>query len=116
MFARVVAVAAFALPCATAMGPFGRAKPAHPHIPGAVPRTAGVRPTAQPGSANCTTNFFTQTIDHFSWLAPPLGSFTYPQRYLTYDQFWNKDSGVVFFYAGEWLGGGSRAAPAPALT
>ena len=54
-----------------------------------------------PGSKNCTTRWFTQPIDHFSWAGTPTGALTYEQRYLTYDKFWRNDStGMVFFYVG----------------
>jgi lysosomal Pro-X carboxypeptidase len=42
----------------------------------------------------------TQNIDHFGWLAPPLGNFTYAQRYLTYDKYWDPVKGAIFFYVG----------------
>lgn len=56
---------------------------------------------ATPGSANCTTRWFTQPIDHFSWAGTPTGALTYQQRYLTYDAHWRNDSaGMIFFYVG----------------
>jgi lysosomal Pro-X carboxypeptidase len=54
-----------------------------------------------PGVVNCTLNYFTQQIDHFSFAATPTGAITYQQRYFTYDKYWKKDeTGAVFFYVG----------------
>jgi lysosomal Pro-X carboxypeptidase len=69
-------------------------------------RLAGVAPPrapprGTPGVANCTLNFFEQTIDHFSFATPPTGAQTYQQRFFTYDAYWRKDpTGCVFFYNG----------------
>ena len=64
--------------------------------PARLPRTAG-----HPGVANCTLNYFTQDIDHFSFSATPTGATTYQQRYYTYDKYWKKDAtGAIFFYNG----------------
>ena len=58
-------------------------------------------PRGTPGVANCTLTWFTQTVDHFSFVAPPTGAATYAQRVFTYDAWWRRDaSGCVFFYAG----------------
>ncbi len=54
---------------------------------------------ATPTSANCTTYFFEQNIDHFNWGVPPGGVQTYQQRYFVCDQHWRTD-GAVFFYFG----------------
>ena len=65
----------------------------------APPAPAPARST--PGAANCTTRWFTQPIDHFSWAGTPTGALTYQQRYLTNDQYWRNDSsGSIFFYVG----------------
>jgi hypothetical protein len=54
---------------------------------------------ATPGSANCTTLFIEQPIDHFSWAGTPTGALTYQQRYLIYDKYWkNGSAGMIFFY------------------
>ena len=67
-----------------------------------------------PSTANCTTYFIEQPLDHFSW---PTGTGTYKQRYYVYDRWWKKAEGPVFFYVGacmssEWKcvggGGGGR--------
>lgn len=85
----------------SAIGPSGRTKPAHRHRHGVEPRRPEPKPLGQPGSANCTTRYLTQNIDHFGWVSPPLGSYTYQQRYLTYDKFWQPGAGgAIFFYAG----------------
>lgn len=70
------------------------------HVKSNVQADTPVRASGQPGVQNCTLNWFTQTIDHFSWQAPPSGNFTYQQRYFTYDQYWNKETGAILFYAG----------------
>jgi lysosomal Pro-X carboxypeptidase len=58
-------------------------------------------PLGTPGSANCTTRYFPQVIDHFSWAGTPTGASTYQQRYLTYSEHWRNDStGSVWFYVG----------------
>jgi hypothetical protein len=74
----------------------------HQRIPGAVdPADAFIRARATPGLANCTQAWFTQTTDHFSWSAPPTGSFTFQQRYCTYDAYWNKGAGgAIWMYLG----------------
>jgi lysosomal Pro-X carboxypeptidase len=57
--------------------------------------------TANPGTGNCSELWFTNTIDHFSWTAPPTGAFTYQQRYFVNDAYWrNGTAGAIFFYAG----------------
>eukprot|EP01116_Phalansterium_solitarium_P007553 TRINITY_DN202_c0_g1_i2.p2 TRINITY_DN202_c0_g1~~TRINITY_DN202_c0_g1_i2.p2 ORF type:complete len:509 (-),score=216.82 TRINITY_DN202_c0_g1_i2:4438-5964(-) len=77
---------------------------AHRHalFNGAHPRTSPDVQSDKVGDwdTSCTERWFTQTIDHFSWEAPPTGEFTYQQRYYTNDTFWRKDGGCVFFYAG----------------
>ena len=62
--------------------------------------TSTVFPHGTPGVQNCTTNYYTQTIDHFSWSSPPAGSYTYQQRYFLNNQYWNPTTGVIFFYSG----------------
>ena len=58
-------------------------------------------PRATPGSANCTTRWFTQRIDHFSFAGTPTGALTYPQRYLTFADYWRNDtSGALWVYVG----------------
>ena len=71
----------------------------HRTIPGALPPIP-VKGTT-PGSANCTTRWKTQPIDHFSWAGTPTGALTYQQRYLTYDKYWRNDTtGMIMFYVG----------------
>ena len=53
-----------------------------------------------PGTANCTELWFNQTVDHFSWNAPPTGQYTYQQRYFVYDKYWDRQNGAIFFYNG----------------
>lgn len=53
-----------------------------------------------PGVQNCSVHFYTQTIDHFSWVSPPAGSYTYQQRYFLNSQYWDPLTGVIFFYSG----------------
>ncbi len=49
----------------------------------------GASAATTPTSANCTERFFTQTLDHFNWLAAgPGGETTFQQRYFVCDQFW----------------------------
>lgn len=55
------------------------------------------------GAANCSELFFTQRVDHFSWLGEEDGSAkTYEQRYLVNSQFWDAEDprATVFFYTG----------------
>ena len=54
-----------------------------------------------PGTANCTTHWIEQRIDHFNWAAPLANEShrTYSQRYFVYDKYWKPD-GPVFFYLG----------------
>lgn len=50
---------------------------------------------------NCTELWYTQTIDHFSWAAPPMGSYTYQQRYfICSNSTWKQNGGAIFFYNG----------------
>lgn len=46
------------------------------HTRFAVPPTSAPAPRI-PGPANCTERFFTQQVDHFSWVSPPTGVSTY---------------------------------------
>ena len=56
-----------------------------------------------PSTANCTVNWFNQTIDHFNW-GPPARNppeYTYRQRYYVYDKWWDREhNGPIFFYFG----------------
>ena len=55
-----------------------------------------------PGAQNCTTRWFTQFIDHYSFGQPSgaaAGEMTYQQRYLTYDHYF-QPGGPIFFYVG----------------
>ena len=55
----------------------------------------------QPGSANCTTHFFEQPLDHFAFPSSPPGSTGFwRQRYLVHESFFDPQKGVVFFYTG----------------
>lgn len=59
--------------------------------------------SSTPSSANCTTSWFTQSIDHYSWgpIEGAGGNLTWQQRYLINADFWRNDtSGAVFFYTG----------------
>ena len=69
----------------------------HPRIPGVSPLPP-LRVRDTPGSANCTTFFFRQRVDHFSWTAPPSGDGYWQQRYMVYDKFWKPNGGAIFFY------------------
>jgi hypothetical protein len=72
----------------------------HRRLPGVAPPAAPPRGST-PGSANCTTRWFEQPIDHFSWAGTPTGALTYQQRYLTFADHWRNDStGMIFFYVG----------------
>eukprot|EP00927_Polykrikos_kofoidii_P017959 TRINITY_DN18248_c0_g1_i1.p1 TRINITY_DN18248_c0_g1~~TRINITY_DN18248_c0_g1_i1.p1 ORF type:complete len:515 (-),score=64.31 TRINITY_DN18248_c0_g1_i1:127-1671(-) len=53
----------------------------------------------RPGTRNCTTHWYKQTIDHFSWAPTPTSEQTFQQRYLVHDAFWKK-GGPIFFYCG----------------
>ena len=53
----------------------------------------------QPDASNCTTLYFEQRIDHFSWRVPSTGNLTYQQRYLVCDQYY-APGGSIFFYTG----------------
>ena len=64
-----------------------------------LPLAAAQRPT----SANCTTRWFNQTVDHFTTAIPPEngGSPSWLQRVLVCDQFFSGvASGSIFFYTG----------------
>lgn len=52
----------------------------------------GLFPT--PGVLNCTEQWFTQYIDHFTW-----NTSTYQQRYFVYDSYF-RPGGPIFFYTG----------------
>ena len=54
-----------------------------------------------PGAANCTTTWFPQRLDHYSFGAPSGAAApnTFQQRVLTYDKFF-RPGGPIFFYAG----------------
>lgn len=58
--------------------------------------------TPTPGASSCTTEWFSQRIDHFSAAVPPGGGMTYQQRYLVCAQFYRPSSttGALFFYNG----------------
>ena len=95
--ASIVASQVGAVELATRHAMYGRN---HRTIPGAQAPVSPLKAT--PGSANCTTRWKTQPIDHFSWAGTPTGALTYQQRYLTYDKYWRNDtSGMIMFYVGE---------------
>lgn len=51
----------------------------------------------RPSTANCTENFITQHLDHFSFT----NDATFQQRYYTYEKYYsNEKGGPVFFYTG----------------
>ena len=50
---------------------------------------------SRPGAHNCTQKYYQQKKDHFSYRP---GATTYPQQYLTYDEYWRGPGGPVFFY------------------
>jgi hypothetical protein len=53
------------------------------------PHSAGARP----GAKDCTTHWFTQDLDHFSWSSPAPGAVTtFQQRFLVFDKFWTSSS------------------------
>ncbi len=103
--AAVLAVLAVlcAPPAASALSAPARAAriaAAHPRLESAAPPPPRA-PRNTPGSANCTTLYFDQLVDHFSWLSPPTGPGTWRQRYLINDSVWRNDStGAIFFYVG----------------
>jgi hypothetical protein len=97
--ASIVASQVGAMELATRHAMYGRN---HRTIPGAQAPVSPLKGT--PGSANCTTRWKTQPIDHFSWAGTPTGALTYQQRYLTYDKYWRNDTtGMIMFYVGEAL-------------
>jgi lysosomal Pro-X carboxypeptidase len=56
---------------------------------------------SNPGSRNCSTHWFRQPLDHFSFSPPPPPSTGFwLQRYLVHDSFFNPRNGTVFFYTG----------------
>lgn len=55
---------------------------------------------AHPDATNCTTLWFNQRVDHFSARSPPGNVYTYQQRYLVYDAYFNPNQGAIFFYNG----------------
>ena len=56
---------------------------------------------ATPTSANCTTLYFDQRVDHFSWRVPPVsGNLSYAQRYLVCEEFIKPAPRAIFFYVG----------------
>lgn len=46
------------------------------------------------------TKFFNQRVDHFSARLPPSNNYTWSQRYLVNDTFFDPDTGCIFFYNG----------------
>ena len=77
----------------------------HPQLASAAAPAAAASPRRTPGAANCTTHWFEQDVDHFSWSQPPVegtaGGGKWLQRYLVYDAFWkNGSAGAIFFYTG----------------
>ncbi len=86
---------AAAVELATRHALFGAQHRRLPSAPLPAPRST------HPGSANCTTRWFEQPIDHFGWAGTPTGALTYQQRYLTFSDHWRNDSsGMIFFYVG----------------
>ena len=67
------------------------------------PPPSSLRDNNNPGSGNCSELFFTQAIDHFSSVPPPLGETTYQQRYFlntdSYDSS-SPETATLFFYFG----------------
>ena len=64
------------------------------------PRAASAQ---RPDASNCTTRFFSNTVDHFSTEIPPEngGNSSWLQRVLVCDQFFSGvGSGAIFFYTG----------------
>ena len=56
---------------------------------------------ARPGSANCSTHWFEQRIDHFSPQLPPSGVSTYKQRYFVCGaEYRTSMDDPIFFYVG----------------
>lgn len=68
----------------------------------AFPGCIGSTTEGCPGTHNCTTHFFEQTIDHFNW-APPLGGdvATYQQRYFVNKQWWSPGKPIFFYFGNE---------------
>ena len=101
---RLIVAATATLLSALALDPsqrFARFNAKHSRRAASTPLQQAQAAAATPTTANCSEHFFTQSIDHFSWSAPPTGQFTYQQRYFLNDQFWKKDaSGCILFYAG----------------
>ena len=52
-----------------------------------------------PGAANCTTRWYTQYVDHFTFGGRPGWPATYEQRVLTYSEYY-RPGGPIFFYVG----------------
>ena len=64
------------------------------------PRSASAQ---RPDASNCTTRWFSNTVDHFSTEIPPEngGNSSWLQRVLVCDQFFSGvGSGAIFFYTG----------------
>uniref|UniRef100_A0A7S1Q9V3 Uncharacterized protein n=1 Tax=Neobodo designis TaxID=312471 RepID=A0A7S1Q9V3_NEODS len=66
--------------------------------PGALAETLFQR-QGHPGAANCTTRWYTQYVDHFTFGSHPGWPETYQQRVLTYDKYY-RPGGPIFFYVG----------------
>jgi lysosomal Pro-X carboxypeptidase len=69
----------------------------------AAPRAASAQAPPRPTSANCTTRWIANTVDHFTTDIPPEngGSPSWLQRVLVCDQFFSGvASGAIFFYVG----------------
>jgi len=62
---------------------------------GATVSRAGSESAALPDASNCTTYYFEQHLDHYSFA----GNSSFLQRYLVYDRYWTP-GGPIFFYAG----------------
>ena len=54
----------------------------------------------KPSTANCTTNFITQSVDHFSF-SPVTDADTFQERYYMYNKYWTPNTNApIFFYCG----------------
>lgn len=59
-----------------------------------------VAPTSylsRPGTPNVTLEWFTSPVDHFDFVNDGT---TFQQRVFTYDKFWKKNTGAIWFYCG----------------
>eukprot|EP00729_Bicosta_minor_P021557 gene21557-18963_t len=54
----------------------------------------------RPGTPNVTLSWYDAVTDHFAFDVPAGVPSTFKQRVFTYDKYWNKETGAIWFYCG----------------